>query len=236
MYWRYLVKIRKIQNIVISSLFVAGLAGCSNSSSMSHADDSPWKAKRDAEVANTASAEFVEVSLDEAVQVNGMEQAPVYEAAMVEPEMAQAEMTAQPELESLSDFNPEPVPVESMSAFERLERGADAAPEVVEVEPIETVSTSDALATDIMSASPSAYAVQVYAGRRLANVNRYVSSHGLDNMQIVKTDRDGDVIYVLVGVYASRESAKQAVMDLEEKTGSKPWIRSVSSLQNMAVQ
>jgi septal ring-binding cell division protein DamX len=55
-------------------------------------------------------------------------------------------------------------------------------------------------------------------------------------MQIVKTDRDGDVIYVLVSIHADRESAKQALNDLEEKTGSKPWIRSVSSLQNMAVQ
>ncbi|MDH5611613.1 MAG: SPOR domain-containing protein [Gammaproteobacteria bacterium] len=219
------MEIKKIQNIVMSSLLVAGLAGCSNSSSISQTDSSPWKSKRSAEAA--ASTEFVEVSLDEAVQVNDMEQAPVIEETMVEPEMV-----AQPELESLSDFNPEPVPVESMSAFERLEsKNVQVEPEMAVVEGMPGI-----VGSDIMSASPSAYAVQVYAGRKLANVNRYISSHGLDNMQIVKTDRDGDVIYVLVGLYADRASAKQAVDELEQSTGSRPWIRSVGSLQSIAAQ
>jgi len=214
------VEIRKIQSIMMSSLLVAGLAGCSNSSSTSQADNSPWKAKRDAETANATSSEFVEVSLDEAVQVDGMEQAPMVE---------------EPGLESISDFTPEPMPFESLSAFEKLELEA-ATPEVVAIEPEPVEEVASITGADIMSASPTAYAVQVYAGRKLANVKRYISAHGLDNMQIVKTDRDGDVIYVLVGLYADRTSARQAVDDLEQSTGSRPWIRSVGGLQRIAVQ
>ena len=87
-----------------------------------------------------------------------------------------------------------------------------------------------------MSASPSDYAVQVYAGRKLANVNRYISSHVLDNMQIVKTDRDGEIIHVLVSIHDDYESAVQASIDLEESTGSTPWVRSVAGLRNMSVE
>lgn len=236
MYWRYSVEITKIQNIVMSALLVAGLAGCSNSSSISHDDSSPWKAKRDAATANAASTEFVEVSLDEAVQVNSMEQMPVMETVMAEPEMVQSEMTAQPELESVAEFNPEPVPTESLSAFERLEQQNAMPVTAPEVAEIDTASTSNLAGVDIMSAPPSAYAVQVYAGQKLANVNRYISSHGLVNMQTVKTQQDGQVLYVLVSIHADRQSAMQALNDLEQKTGSKPWLRPVSGLQSIAVQ
>ena len=218
------MEIRKIQGIIISSLLLLGLAGCSGSSTYG-GDDSPWKSKRNSEQSNE---EFVEVSLDDSIEVNSIEEMPTTDEMMSEPEMIES-----PELESISDFDPEPVPVEEMSAFERLEMN-ESAPEVAES--IEEAPSARATGSDIMSASPSDYAVQVYAGRRLANVNRYISSHGLDNMQIVKTDRDGDVIYVLVGLYADRASAKQALIDLEQSTGSTPWVRQVSGLQNIVAQ
>jgi len=236
------VETRKIQGVIISSLLIAGLAGCSNSSSWNQGDTSPWKAKRDAQMANAASEEFVEVSVDEVTEVNSMEEAPVVEEAMAEPAMVDDDMTAQPELESISDFDPEPVPVEEMSAFEKLEQQAklsEAAQEEVAVaENVEVVEAATVASGtgDIMSASSTAYAVQVYAGRVLANVNRYQSSHNLDNMQIVKTDRDGDIIYVLVGVYDDYQSAVQALTDIEQSTGSTPWVRSVSGLQSMSVE
>ena len=226
------MEIRKIQGVIISSLLVLGLAGCSNSSSWSQDDESPWKSKRDAEMANASSEEFIEVSVDEAVEANGMEEMPVVEEAMPASEMVEPEVIAQPELESISDFDPEPVPVEEMSAFEKLELDS-AEPEVVEVVEVAAVS---AITTDIMSASSAAYAVQVYAGRVVANVNRYQSDHNLDDMQIVKTDRDGDIIHVLVGVYEDFESAVQASIDIEQSTGSTPWVRSVAGLQNMSVE
>jgi septal ring-binding cell division protein DamX len=233
------VKIKKIQGIIISSLFIVGLAGCSNSSSWNKGDSSPWKSKRDAEMSNAPSEEFVEVSLDEAVEVNSMEDAPVVEESMAETTMLESEMVAEPELESISDFDAEPVPVEEMSAFEKLELEAmspEAEPEMAAIETVEEVSSVSAVATDIMGASSTAYAVQVYAGRVLANVTRYQNSHGLDNMQTVKTDHDGDIIHVLVGVYDDYQAAVQASIDIEQSTGSKPWVRSVAGLQNMSVE
>lgn len=227
------MEIKKIQGIIISSLFVAGLSGCSGSSSYTH-DDSPWKAKRDAESANVVSEEFIEVSLDEAVEVNAMEDAQAVEEYIPDPDMAmEPEVQAQPELESVADFDAEPVPVESMSAFERLELEA-AEPEVMES--LEEAAPVVANSSDIMSAQASGYAVQVYAGRVLANVNRYQSTHGLDAMQIVATNHDGETIHVLVGIYDDLGSARQAAEDIEASTGSRPWVRSVSGLQNMAVQ
>jgi len=41
-------------------------------------------------------------------------------------------------------------------------------------------------------------------------------------MQIVATDHDGETIHVLVGIYDDRESAQQAVDDIEASTGSRP--------------
>ncbi|MDH5386836.1 MAG: SPOR domain-containing protein [Gammaproteobacteria bacterium] len=212
------MEIRKIQGIIISSILLVGLAGCSSSSTYS-GDDSPWKSKRSSERSNE---EFVEVGLEDSLEATSIDGMPTTDEMMSEPEMMES-----PELESISDFDPEPAPVEGLSAFEQLELN-EATP-VIEEAP-------SAVGSDIMSASPSAYVVQVYAGRNLANVKRYISSHGLDNMQIVKTKRNGDVIYVLVGLYANRASAKQALIDLEQSTGSTPWIRQVSELQNIVAQ
>jgi len=163
--WRKIVEIKKIQGIIISSLFIAGLSGCSGSSSYTQ-NDSPWKAKHEAERADVVSEEFVEVSMDDALEVNGMDEAPVIEEVMPEPEMIESEMEAQQELESVADFDAtlEPVDVETLPMEE------------MEPMPVETVEATEAVVTsssDIMSASPSAYAVQVYAGRILSNVNRY---------------------------------------------------------------
>ena len=228
---------RKIQGIIISSLFVMGLAGCSSSSSWNKGDSSPWKSKRDAEMANTSSEEFVEVGFDEVVEVNSMEEMPIVEEAMAEPAMVGSDMGAQPELESISDFDPEPVPVESMSAFEKLELEAiSPEPEVEVVAAVEEAPSVSAVTGDIMSASSTAYAVQVFAGRVLGNVNRYQSTHNLDTMQIVKTDLGDDVIHVLVGVYDDHGAAKQALIDIEQSTGSTPWVRSVAGLQRIAVE
>lgn len=179
------MEIKKIQGILISSLLMFGLAGCSNSSSSwRDADNSPWKTKRDSQ---EVTEEFVELELEEPV------------------------MVVEPERESM--FETEPVLTEPWI------------PEPVEEAP--------APSSDIMSASPSAYVVQAFAGRRLRNVNNYVSSHGLDYMQIVKTNRNGDIVYVLVSLHNNHRLARQASIDLEQRTGSKPWVRSVTGLQRI---
>lgn len=184
------MEIRKIQGILISSIFVVSLAGCSSSPSWRDAEDSPWKTKRDSET--TSLEEFVELSPDDE---------PFAETMM-------------PEQESM--FETEPV---------LTEPGLP--------EPVEEIPAPSVIGSDIMSAPASAYVVQAYAGRKLNNVKAYMSSHGLDQMQIVKTNRDGDILYVLVSLHDGLESAKQASFDLEQRTGSKPWVRSVTGLQRI---
>ena len=191
------MKMIKIQGVIISSIFVISLSGCSNSSpTWDQGDDSPWKAKRDASLAAAANEEFVEVSLEEPAQASRME-----EAAFVEDTMPVPEIVSMPPLEQQSISLPEPV------------------------------ST-----LDVMSAPASAYAVQVYAGSTLKSVNRYINDHDLKDLQIVKTDRKGSIIYVAVSVQSDRTLAKQKSMELEQSTGSKPWIRPIAGLQSIAVQ
>ena len=199
------MKIRKMQGVIISSFCVIGLVGCSNSSSWRQGDDSPWKSKRDSEITNASSEEFVEVGLD--TEEIYTDQEPMLDLEILEPEVL-----AEPELESISDF-------------ENLEVEAE--------EPVPVVAT---VANNIMGVSSTAYAVQVYAGRVEGNVKRYQSSHRLDDMLIVKTNRGGDIFYVLVGVYDDRTAAMQAVKDIEQSTGSKPWMRSVAGLQSIFVE
>jgi septal ring-binding cell division protein DamX len=93
-----------------------------------------------------------------------------------------------------------------------------------------------AAAGSIMMLPANSYAVQVYAGGSESSVTKYQEAHGLYDLQTVKTDRDGSIIYVLVSVHEDRASATQAAADLEQKTGSKPWVRSMAGLQKVAVE
>ena len=112
------------------------------------------------------------------------------------------------------------------------------APEVVQ-EPtpvIEPVAAAAVAGGSIMAQPANSFAVQVYAGGTEESVTRYQEAHGLEGLWSVKTDRDGSAIYVLVSVHDDRASAEQAAADLEQKTGSKPWVRSMAGLQKVAVE
>lgn len=148
------------------------------------------------------------------------QEAPVAEIIMIEPEIMRSEMWEEP-------------PMGSNSSFEKLESAH------AEVEPAASMPVEEAFDDahiDIMDAPASAYAVQVYAGKALENVTHYMNSHGLDHMQIIKTDRDGEVFHVLVSIHGDKKSAYQTANDLEQRTGSKPWVRSVAGLKKIAVQ
>ena len=103
---------------------------------------------------------------------------------------------------------------------------------VVMQEPTPVVAPA-VVGNDIMSMPASSYAVQVYAGGTEESVTRYQAAHGLEDLWTVKTDRDGSSIYVLVSVHDDRASANQAAAELEQKTGSKPWVRSMAGLQKI---
>ncbi len=89
---------------------------------------------------------------------------------------------------------------------------------------------------EIMAMPASNYAVQVYASKTDDSVEKFKSNKGLENLMTVKTDRSGAIVYVLVDVHPDRASANAAATDLEAKTGSKPWVRSVAGLQKIVAQ
>jgi septal ring-binding cell division protein DamX len=110
------------------------------------------------------------------------------------------------------------------------------APAVVQ-EPTPVIEPVAAVAGGSIMAQPAnSFAVQVYAGGTKESVTRYQEAHGLEDLWTVKTDRDGSTIYVLVSVQPDRASAEQAAADLEQRTGSKPWVRSMAGLQKIAFE
>ena len=86
---------------------------------------------------------------------------------------------------------------------------------------------------EIMALSGESYAVQVFASKTVESVDKFKNNNDLAELTTVKTDRSGDIVYVLVDVHPDRDSASAAAADLEMKTGSKPWVRSVAGLQKI---
>ncbi len=86
---------------------------------------------------------------------------------------------------------------------------------------------------EIMELSGESYAVQVYASKTTESIEKFKNSKNLAELKTVKTDRSGSIVYVLVDIHPDRSSANAAAADLEIKTGSKPWVRSVAGLQKI---
>ena len=185
---------KPIWGILICSVIVSGLSACSSSPSpWSQGDDSPWKAKRNAEAESVPSDEFI----------------------------------------NATPMDGDPVPLEDPEPV--VETESEAWPYVPPPEPV--AEEPPAPAPEPVMATSGRYAVQLFAGRVMGNVTRYQETHGLGGTtQIVKTDRDGDTIHVLVHYESDMASAKQYSAEVDEKTGSKSWIRSVSGLQAITAQ
>ena len=109
---------------------------------------------------------------------------------------------------------------------------AEPAPEVI----VEVVAEEQTPEQTILSLPGSNYAVQVYASKTLSSIEKYKADNELNEYMIVKTDRNGEMVYVLVDVYPDRATARAAAADIEAKTGSKPWVRSVAGLQKIVAQ
>ena len=67
-------------------------------------------------------------------------------------------------------------------------------------------------------------------------MNRYKDSHSLYDLKAVKTQRSGQVMFVLVSLHDNRSDAKQAAAEIEQRTGSTPWVRSIAGLQKIAIE
>ena len=106
---------------------------------------------------------------------------------------------------------------------------AAMAPEVIVPVVVEDLTPEQ----EIMAMPASNYAIQVFAGTTTASVEKFKANKGLENLMTVKTDRSGSIVYVLVDLHPDRTTANAAAADLEIKTGSKPWVRSVAGLQKI---
>jgi septal ring-binding cell division protein DamX len=82
----------------------------------------------------------------------------------------------------------------------------------------------------------SGYAVQIFAASSMSSMDKYKASNGLEDMLAVKTSRSGEIIYVLVSTHPDRASANMVAAELQQKTGTKPWIRSILGLQKVVYQ
>ncbi len=121
----------------------------------------------------------------------------------------------------LADPEPEPIIMEEPEAAPE--------PEVIVAVVVEEQTPEQ----EIMALSGESYAVQVYASKTTENIEKFKDSKNLAELKTVKTDRSGAIIYVLVDIHPDRSSANAAAADLEMKTGSKPWVRSVAGLQKI---
>ncbi len=129
----------------------------------------------------------------------------------------------------LADPDPEPIIMEEPAAAPAPEM---IVPVVLEEDKLEPQTPEQ----EIMALSGSSYAVQVYASKTEESIEKFKNSKNLTELKSVKTDRSGSIVYVLVDIYPDRRSANAAAADLEIKTGSKPWVRSVAGLQKIIAQ
>lgn len=88
----------------------------------------------------------------------------------------------------------------------------------------------------VLAMPESNYAIQVYASKTEDSVEKFKADKDLNDLMTVKTDRSGSIVYVLIDVYPDKAAATAAATDLEIKTGSKPWIRSIGGLQKIVAQ
>lgn len=123
----------------------------------------------------------------------------------------------------LADPEPEPIMMQ--------EPDMAPAPEVIAVV-VEEMTPEQ----EILAMPASNYAVQVYASKTQESVDKFKSDKGLENLMSVRTDRAGSIVYVLVDVHPDRATANAAASDLEIKTGSKPWVRSIAGLQKIVAE
>lgn len=85
----------------------------------------------------------------------------------------------------------------------------------------------------VLAMDPASYAVQVYASTTEESMQRFKTNKEMENLMVVRTNREGKTVYVLIDVHDDLETAKQAAGYLEKKSGAKPWVRSIAGLQKI---
>lgn len=79
---------------------------------------------------------------------------------------------------------------------------------------------------------PDYYAVQLIAMSDKAGLESFVERQGIRSMSAARVERDGELYFVLLlGIYETRDIARQAIDAMPEVHGAEPWIRPLGSLQ-----
>lgn len=134
---------------------------------------------------------------------------------------------------------------------------ADASREAMYVEPIEPIGPTaiepveempaepemavmaepePVMAGDIYSQPANYFAVQVCASRTMDKLLKFANRHQLPDQWTAKINAKGQTWYVLLlGVYPTRAEAATALADVRGQLDTRPWIRSVGSLQAVMV-
>lgn len=178
------------------------LAGCSSDPSPWSQPASPWGDK---------TAQDEEVAMDTAPEQN----------AFIEPV-----------IQSDAAYTPiEPAGVAAIAPVE----AEPIVPDVVE-EPVVAARPAKkgnlAAGGDIYSQPAGYFAVQVCASRTMKQLSTFAKRHNLSDQWTAQTTVRGETWYVLLeGVYATREEAREALSRVSGQVDTRPWIRTIGSLQ-----
>ena len=108
-------------------------------------------------------------------------------------------------------------------------------PEVVEeAQPAMVETTAVSVEEEILGQPADYYTVQVMASVDVDRVYKFAEQHQLSVRYIVPTVRDGVTWHVLLlDVYPTLADAKAALQEASYTLPTKPWIRSVGSVQKL---
>lgn len=106
-------------------------------------------------------------------------------------------------------------------------------PVVEEVAPMVSEVESDA-GSDIRSAPANYYTVQVIASVDENSIYKFAKKHQLSTRYVVPTVRDGKTWHVLLlDIYPDKAAAKTALDEAIATLPTKPWLRTVGSVQQL---
>lgn len=184
------------------------LAACSSNPSPWSQQSSPWGNK---------SGQAEEVATEEPAPAAGEQY------AFVEP-MPQADAAYAP-VEPANVVADEPVAAEP-----RLPESEMIMPEPAAEAP---ATNNQAVTGGDLHGQPAGYfAVQVCASRTMKQLTGFAKRHNLSDQWTAQTTVGGETWYVLLeGIYATRAEARDALARVNTQVDTRPWIRTVGSLQ-----
>lgn len=188
------------------SCIIGFLSACSSSPSPWTKQSSPWDQRRDTQAPAPAASEYKQ------------------ELAAVDQTTSEVELSYQTEqVESV-------VPAESA-----VEEPAMVEPEAAEsVAAVAVDSESVSAEDEILNQPADYYTVQLFASVDIDRVYKFAEQNQLSVRYVVPTVRD-DVTWnvLLLDIYPTLADAKAGLSEIEGSLSTKPWIRSLGSLQKL---